>query len=82
MDADDPPGTYQDVHTLLRVSGILGYGTEQAPTGAPITAATLTVETTNQDDGASLHRMLVDSTRRSVGGSTAPTRHPEQRDRA
>jgi hypothetical protein len=58
VDSDDPNGTNQDVQALLRFDGVVGSGSEQVPAGANVTAASLTVETTNDGDGASLHRMV------------------------
>jgi hypothetical protein len=58
VDDDDPNGTGQDVHALLRFEGVVGDGSGQVPAGASVTDATLTLETTNDGDGASVHRML------------------------
>jgi hypothetical protein len=58
VDNDRPPGSGYDVHTLLRFEHILGSASRQIPPGATVVSATLTLETTNEGDGAGLHRML------------------------
>jgi hypothetical protein len=57
VDTDDPWSTRQAVQALLRFEDVVGSGTGQVPPGSTVTRATLTVETTNRGDGASLHRM-------------------------
>ena len=47
-------------HALLRFDGIFGDAAGQVPSGATVQYATLTVNVTNEGDGAWLHRMLQD----------------------
>ncbi|WP_396610542.1 DNRLRE domain-containing protein [Haloferax sp. S1W] len=58
VDSDDPNGTNRDVHALVRFENVVGADSGQVPVGTTVTSATLTVQTTNNGDGASLHRML------------------------
>lgn len=51
-------GTGENVQVLLRFSDIFGSLASQVPQGAEIISATLTLDTTNTGDGATLHRML------------------------
>jgi hypothetical protein len=58
VDADDPGGSNQRTHVLLRFDGIFGSASGQVPPGTPIGRATLELASTNAGDGAALHRML------------------------
>jgi len=58
VDSDDPPGSGNATQVLLRFENIIGDGPNQIPPGSSVLSATLTLETTDPGDGASLHRML------------------------
>ncbi|SDG17401.1 Ig-like domain-containing protein [Pelagibacterium luteolum] len=47
-----------DVQVLLRFNDLFGNGAFQVPPGSEILSATLTLQTTNTGNGATLHRML------------------------
>jgi hypothetical protein len=57
VDGDDSGG---EVQGLIRFADIFGSGTGQIPNGASITSAVLIIETYNEGEGASVHRMLQD----------------------
>ena len=59
VDSDDPPGTGQDNHVLLRFDNIFGSNAGQIPYNARLLDATLSLTTTNAGNGANLHRMLI-----------------------
>ena len=59
VDTSDPHGSGKDVHALVRFENIVGGNSGQVPSGADVTSATLTLETTGKGDGATLHRMLM-----------------------
>jgi hypothetical protein len=56
-DADDPAGSGQSSQVLLRFDGIFGPGASQIPPGASILSAVLEMTSTNNGNGARLHRM-------------------------
>jgi hypothetical protein len=58
VDADDPSGRGTANQVLLRFDGIFGPGPNQIPPGTPVLAARLRLNTTNEGDGAALHRTL------------------------
>lgn len=58
VDTNDPHGTGQAVHALLRFDDIVGDGSGQVPVGATVQSATLTLQTVDRGSGATLHRML------------------------
>jgi hypothetical protein len=58
VDTSDPEGSGQDVHALVRFDDIVGTGAGQLPPDADVVEASLTLETTNRGDEATVHRML------------------------
>ncbi len=58
VDTEDPVGTANEVQALLRFDNVVGDATSQIPPGATIVSASLTLATTNEGDGATVHRML------------------------
>jgi hypothetical protein len=72
VDTSDPQGSGDAVHALVRFEDIVGRGSGQIPPGANVTRATLTVETTDEGDGVSVHRMFrswgADASWESLGG--------------
>lgn len=58
VDSDEPLGTGQAVHALIRFADVVGSGAGQVSLGATVVSATLTLETTDDGDGAAVHRML------------------------
>ncbi|WP_201741591.1 DNRLRE domain-containing protein [Salinigranum halophilum] len=58
VDSADPQGTGQAVHALVRFDGLIGSGDSQVPLDATVASATVTLETTNDGDGSTVHRML------------------------
>jgi hypothetical protein len=58
VDTSDPQGSGNAVHALVRFEDIVGTGEGQVPPDASVTRATLTVETTDEGDGVSVHRMF------------------------
>lgn len=57
VDRSDPRGSGHPVQALVRFDDIVGSASGQIPSGASVSSATLTVETTGRGDGAALHRM-------------------------
>ncbi|WP_316354888.1 beta strand repeat-containing protein [Devosia sp.] len=62
-------GTNANVQVLLQFNDIFGDLASQVPAGAEILSATLTLNTTNTGDGATLHRMLTGWTEGSTWNS-------------
>jgi hypothetical protein len=58
VDASEPQGSGNDAQALVRFGDIVGDGDGQIPPGSTVDGATLEVETTNDGDGAAVHRML------------------------
>lgn len=59
VDNDDPAGTGNDAHTLLRFDSIFGSGAGQIPTNVTLRSATLQLQVTNESvDNMNLHRMI------------------------
>lgn len=58
IDADDPEGSGDAAQYLLRFGDVVGTADDQVPPGATIEDATLSLETTDEGDGAAVHRML------------------------
>jgi hypothetical protein len=57
VDTSDPQGSGQDVHALVRFDGIIGTADGQVPPTADLVSATLTLETVDEGDAVSVHRM-------------------------
>jgi hypothetical protein len=60
VDGSDPQGTGSSSQVLLRFDGIIGTDDGQIPPGSDIEQATLAVETSDEGDGAALHRLRTD----------------------
>src|SRR3712207_4275803 len=74
VDGDSPTGTGQDDQVLLRFDGI--FGSTKIPFGATITKAVLTLQTTNNGDGAMLHRMIQPWAATDTWATFGSTGHP------
>jgi len=71
VDSDDPQGSGNSAQALVRFDGLVGAADGQLPRGATVESATLTLDTTDEGDGAELNRMLTgwtdDETWASIG---------------
>lgn len=60
VDLDDPSSTGLEVQALMRFDNLFGIGPDLIDPTATILSASLEVRTTNEGQGAQLHRVLVD----------------------
>ncbi len=57
VDGDDPGGSGQETHVLIRFEDIVGEGPGQIPPGSSIRSARLELSSSDAGDGAAAHRM-------------------------
>ncbi|MDS0219966.1 DNRLRE domain-containing protein [Haloarcula sp. S1AR25-5A] len=72
IDGSDPEGSGRSTQVLLRFDGIIGTDAGQVPPGSDVEQATVTLQTSDEGDGAAIHRLRTDwsadSTWASLGG--------------
>lgn len=60
IDGSDPQGSGSSSQGLLRFDGVVGTDAGQIPPGSDVKQATLVLETSDEGDGAALHRLRTD----------------------
>lgn len=69
IDGDSPDGSGNSTQVLLRFDDIVGSNDGQIPPGSDVEAATLRLETSDEGDGAAVHRLRTDWTLGSTWAS-------------
>ncbi|GGK56549.1 DNRLRE domain-containing protein [Haloarcula sebkhae] len=60
IDSSDPEGSGSTTQVLLRFDGIIGTNGGQIPPGSDVKQATVALETSDEGDGAAVHRLRTD----------------------